>query len=235
MRNGFVLITGASSGLGKALSISLSKNGYHCILASRNKKELNKLSKTIKSQGNLCTTIPTDLTSKDSIDNLYSKCLKIGFIEMIIHNAGIGIFSKVAETSMDDFDRQIDVNLKAPFILCKKFIPHMKEKSKGRLVFINSVAGKHGYPYSSAYVSSKFGLRGLSESLRLELRSDNIKVISVHPGAIDTPFWNNVNADFPRSEMLSADSVANDIVNAIESKGNSVIEEIVIRRNKGDF
>ncbi len=234
MKN-LVLITGASSGLGKSLALSLSIKGYHCILASRNKKELDNLSEMINSQGNSSTVIPTDLTSEDSINILYNKCLKIGFVEMIIHNAGVGVFSKITDATIDDFNKQIDINLKAPFILCKIFTPHMKENKKGRLVFINSVAGKHGYPYSSAYVSSKFGLRGLSESLRMELRNDNIKVISVHPGSIDTPFWDNINADFPRSEMLSADSVANDIINAIESKGNSVIEEIVIRRNKGDF
>ena len=111
----------------------------------------------------------------------------------------------------------------------------MKSKSKGRIVFINSVAGKSGYPFSSSYVSSKFGLRGLSESLREELRQDGIKVISIHPGAIDTAFWDKVNADFSRDEMLLSKNVANDIVNALESSGNSVIEEMVIRRNKGDF
>ena len=139
------------------------------------------------------------------------------------------------DTNIKDFDNQINVNLRAPFIISKKFIPNMKENKRGRIVFINSIAGKFGYPYSSAYVSSKFGLRGLSETLRMELRKDNIKIISVHPGAIDTPFWDKIDVDFPRNEMLDPSSVADDIINAIESKGQSVVEEIVIRRTKGDF
>ena len=234
-KNKIALITGASSGLGKHLSISLSSKGYHCILASRNESKLSELANEIKSQNYLCTTIPTDISSVKSIDKLYLQCSKIGFVELIIHNAGIGKFSKIEETKVEDFDSQIKVNLRAPFIISKKFIPDMKNNKKGRLVFINSIAGKYGYPYSSAYVSSKFGLRGLSETLRMELRKDNIKVISIHPGSIDTPFWDKIDVDFPKSEMLDPSSVANDIINAIESKGNSVVEEIVIRRTKGDF
>ena len=230
-----VLITGASSGLGKEISICLARNGYHCILSSRNETLLGNVANQIRSENYKCTVVPADLTSEDSIENLYQSCQEIGFVEMIINNAGIGIFSKIEDASIVDFDKQISLNLRAPFILCKKFIPNMKSKSKGRIVFINSVAGKSGYPFSSSYVSSKFGLRGLSESLREELRQDGIKVISIHPGAIDTAFWDKVNADFSRDEMLLSKNVANDIVNALESSGNSVIEEMVIRRNKGDF
>ena len=97
------------------------------------------------------------------------------------------------------------------------------------------MAGLHPYKNSTAYVASKFGLRGFTSSLREELREHNIKVISVHPGAIDTPFWNNINADFPRKEMISADDLADSIINSILAKNNVVHEEIVIRRTAGDF
>ena len=111
----------------------------------------------------------------------------------------------------------------------------MIKRKTGRLVFINSVAGINAYPYSSAYVASKFGLRGFTASLREELREHNIKVISVHPGAIDTPFWNNVNVDFPKDEMLKSDDVAESVVHAILAPNNVVQEEVVIRRTGGDF
>ena len=235
MSDKIVLITGASSGLGRAISICLASKNYHCILSSRNKVKLKEIADYMHSKNYTCTIIPSDLTSEKSIENLYQECQRIGFVEMVVNNAGVGIFSKIEDSSIADFDKQVSINLRAPFILSKKFIPDMKKKSKGRLIFINSVAGKTGYPFSSSYVSSKFGLRGLSESLREELRQDDIKVISIHPGAIDTPFWDNVNVDFSREQMLSPESVANDIVNAMESSGNSVVEEIVIRRNKGDF
>jgi len=111
----------------------------------------------------------------------------------------------------------------------------MKRRKKGTLVFMNSVAGKKGYPYSAAYVASKYGMRGLADSLREELREDNIKVISIHPGAVDTPFWDGAGVNFPREEMLDTNTLAQSIVHAIQSPGNFTIEELVVRRTAGDF
>ena len=102
-------------------------------------------------------------------------------------------------------------------------------------VYINSVAGKKAYPYSSAYVASKFGLLGFSRSVRAELREHNIKVVSVHPGAVDTAFWNNVKGNFPRNEMMSSENVAKTIVHAICAPDNVVLEELDIQRIEGDF
>ena len=111
----------------------------------------------------------------------------------------------------------------------------MIKNKAGKIVFINSVAGINPYPFSSAYVASKYGLRGFSASLREELREYKIKVISIHPGAVNTPFWNNVKGDFPREEMLAAKDVAKTITESILSPNNMVCEEIVIRRSAGDF
>ena len=119
--------------------------------------------------------------------------------------------------------------------MSKMVVPNMKKNKSGKIVFINSVAGLHPYPYSSAYVASKFGLTGFSSSLREELRESNIKVLSYHPGAIDTPFWNNSKTDFPRKEMLSSKDVAESIVSSILAKKNIVHEQVIIRRTAGDF
>ncbi len=119
--------------------------------------------------------------------------------------------------------------------MTRYIVPQMIKNKTGKIVFINSIAGINAYPYSSAYVASKFGLRGFSSSLREELREHNIKVISIHPGAVNTPFWNNVKADFPREQMLSSIDVASSIVNAVMAPNNVVQEEIVIRRTGGDL
>jgi short-subunit dehydrogenase len=129
----------------------------------------------------------------------------------------------------------MDVNLRASFLMSQAFIPGMKQRSKGILVFMNSVAGKKGYPYSAAYVASKYGMRGLADSLREELREDNIKVISIHPGAVDTPFWDGAGVNFPREEMLDTATLAQSIVHTIQSPGNFTVEELVVRRTAGDF
>ena len=111
----------------------------------------------------------------------------------------------------------------------------MIENKKGMFVYINSVAGKKAYPFSSAYVTSKFGLRGFSRSVREEFRDHGIKVVSIHPGAVDTGFWNKLNVDFPRREMMSCENIAKSIAHCIEAPDNLVIEEIDIQRIKGEF
>ena len=154
---------------------------------------------------------------------------------VVVNNAGIGKFSRIEDITLEDWNKQMDVNLRASFLMSQVFIPKMKEMKKGSLVFINSVAGKKGYPYSAAYVSSKYGMRGLADSLREELRQDNIKVISIHPGAVNTSFWDNSNSDFSRDEMLKVQTLSKSIVDIINAPGNFTVEEMVVRRTEGDF
>ena len=129
----------------------------------------------------------------------------------------------------------MNTNLRGSFLMTKLSVKSMIAKRSGKIVFINSVAGINPYPYSSAYVASKYGLRGFSSSIREELREYNIKVISIHPGAINTPFWNNVKGDFPRKDMLDPQDISNVVVDAILAENDIVHEEIVVRRTAGDI
>ena len=217
------LITGASSGIGAAISRNLCEKGYHCILAARSETKLEKVAQALQNDGFDCSFIMVDVSDESSVDALFESCAKIGHVSLVINNAGLGIFSKIEESSVEDWDAQINVNLRGAFLVSRKFIPSMQSQKMGTLVFMNSVAGNFGYPFSAAYVASKFGLRGLSDSLRNELRKDNIKVISVHPGAIDTSFWDDINVDFPREEMLSPEMIADSVAHAIEAPGATVI------------
>ncbi len=230
-----VLITGASSGIGAALSRKLCEKGYHCILAARSEEKLQHLAESLQSEGHICTFIKVDVSNESSVDALFEESSKIGTVSLVINNAGLGIFSKIEDSSVEDWDAQINVNLRGSFLVSRKYIPSMQEQKSGTLVFMNSVAGNFGYPYSAAYVASKFGLRGLSDSLRNELRKDKIKVISVHPGAINTAFWDDINVDFPREEMLTPEAIADSVVHAIEAPDATVIENLTIRRVGGDF
>ena len=233
--NPIAIVTGASTGIGKHISIKLSQNNFHVILISRNKLKLRAVEKKIKEDGFDCSTIIADISKNDSFDKMTLEINKHKRIDVLVNNAGIGVFNKIEDTLLSDWDSQINTNLRGSFIMTKMVVKDMIENKSGKIVFINSVAGLKPYPFSSGYVASKYGLRGFAASLREELREHNIKVISIHPGAIDTPFWDNVKADFPRSEMLSSEDVANSIVEAILAKNNVVHEELVIRRTAGDF
>lgn len=230
-----ILVTGASSGIGKYLAIELAKNNFNIILTSRAKHKLESTSEQVKQAGSTCHSISADLSDKDSIKELYDQTLKIGFVDTVVNNAGFGKFDKLQDVSADDWDAQISVNLRAPFLITKLFSEPMIKNKRGMFVYINSVAGKKAYPFSSAYVSSKFGLRGFTRSIREEFRDYGIKVVSVHPGAVDTGFWDKLDVDFPRHEMMSSQNVAKTISHAITVPENIVLEEIDIQRTAGDF
>jgi len=229
------VITGASSGVGKSLAIQLSDVGYRVVLAARSEDKLNAIAEEIQSKGGDSLVVSTDVSRPEQINNLKERALEYGDVSVVINNAGLGKFSKVEDVAIEDWDRQLDVNLRASFLVSQAFIPGMKQKLNGILAFMNSVAGKKGYPYSAAYVASKYGMRGLADSLREELREDNIKVISIHPGAVDTPFWDGKGINFPQEEMLNSHTLAQSIVHAIQSPGNFAVEELVVRRTAGDF
>ena len=229
------VITGASSGVGKSLAIQLSDAGYKVVLAARSEDKLNVIAEEIQKMGGNCLVVPTDVSQPEQINNLKDRTLEYGDVFVVINNAGLGKFCKIEDVTLEDWNRQLDVNLRATFLVSQAFIPGMKRRKKGTLVFMNSVAGKKGYPYSAAYVASKYGMRGLADSLREELREDNIKVISIHPGAVDTPFWDGAGVNFSREEMLDTNTLAQSIVHTIQSPGNFTIEELVVRRTAGDF
>ena len=233
--NKTAIITGGSTGIGKNISILLSQHQYDIILISRNKDSLELVKEEIKNLNNNCEIIPADISKTEDFKKIFSKLEEINNIDVLVNNAGVGIFNKIENISSEEWDIQMDTNLKGAFLITKGIVPGMIKNKSGKIIFINSVAGLNPYPYSSAYVASKYGLRGFSSSLREELREHNIKVISIHPGAIDTPFWNNVKSDFPREEMLSAKDVSLSVVDAILAPNNVVQEELIIRRTAGDF
>ena len=229
------VITGASTGIGKSLAWQLADAGFRLVLAARSEDKLQAIAKEIQQKGGESLPVTTDVSQPEQIKILKEKALDFGNVSVVVNNAGTGKFSNIENVTLAAWNRQMDVNLRASFLVSQAFIPHMKQKKKGSLIFINSVAGKKGYAYSAAYVASKFGLRGLAESLREELREDNIKVVSIYPGAVDTPFWDDIQSDFPRDEMLNSDALAKSIVHTIQAAGNFTVEEMVVRRTAGDF
>lgn len=229
------VITGASSGIGKAIAMEFASNGITVCLGARSTDKLDKIVEEIKSNGGDAYSFFLDLLDDESIQNFIKDINEIGKVKTLINNSGFGKFDKIENVELADWDEMMSVNLRSAFVLSQAFIPNMKKNKSGNLVFINSVAGRYGYPFSAGYVASKFGMRGLAESLRNELREDNIKVTSVYPGAVDSDFWDNVNAEFPRDEMMLTKEIAETVLFAITKPGVGALEDIVIRRTKGDF
>ena len=228
------IITGASTGIGRSLSVKLS-NQYLVYLISRNKDNLNKTKELINAQNNKCKIIVADISKNESVDSIYSQIEDKNKIELLINNAGIGVFKNITDTSINDWDNTLNTNLRGSFLMTKMIINNLKSKKNGTIVFISSVAGLQPYKNATAYVASKYGLRGFASSLREELREFNIKVITVFPGAVNTPIWNNKNMDDLRKDMIHPDNLSKIIINSINAEDNCVVEEITVRRILGDF
>ena len=229
------VITGASTGIGEQISLKLSNNNFHVVLISRSKNKLSKVQEKIKNLGNQCQIIIADVSKPNLISHIKDQIKFPQNVQVLINNAGVGLFDKLEDITIEDWEQQINTNLRGSFLMSQFFVPYMKRNKTGKILFVNSVAGLSPYPFASAYVASKYALRGLSSSLREELRENNIKVISVHPGAVDTPLWDKSESNFPREEMLSSKDVSDMIVQAILAPNNVVCEEIIIRRTAGDF
>ena len=229
------VVTGASSGIGKEISIQLAKYKFNLILIARSENKLLNIKKEIEQIGAKCQIIVLDVSSKTMIQDLKSNIKNFENVQILINNAGIGIFDKIEDVTFEDWEKQINTNLRGSFLLSQFFIPNFKRNKCGKILFMNSVAGLTPYPFAAPYVASKYALRGLSASLREELREYNIKVISIHPGAVDTPLWEKSGSDFPRNEMMSSDDIAKITIEAILAPNNVVCEEIILRRTAGDF
>ena len=234
MNKPLAIITGASTGIGKVLAIELSEH-YKVYLISRNKKKLNDTKKIIEKNNNQCEVITADLTKDSSYEKISKKISDKNNIELLVNNAGVAIFNDISNTSLEDWDITMNTNLRSSFLMTKLIIDNFKIKKNGKIVFINSGAGMKPFKNSTAYVASKYALRGFASSLREELREDNIKVISIFPGSVDTPLWDNKNMDYMRKDMMNVNDLCKTIIHSINAPNNCVVEELLIKRTLGDF
>ena len=186
------IVTGASSGLGKYISIQLSKKKVKVIGISRNKKKLEAIKKNIGSK--YFDYVDFDLKKIEEIEKISKTILKKEkFIDILINNAGIYKQSSLQSTNITEINDLININLKAPIILTKIFSKIMKKKKKGYIINISSIAGKVPISNSSVYCGTKFGLHGFGSALNKELKNYGIKVSTIFPGGINTPLWKNIN------------------------------------------
>ena len=146
--NNLLLVTGASSGIGKEISKKLCKEGYKVILTSRSKEKLDSLHTELSELGYISHVIPCDVRVEKEVKYLYEESNKLGFVDCIINNAGIGIFSSINKMSVQDWDEQINTNLRASFLVTRLFVNRMIREKRGKFIFINSVAGKYGHSFS---------------------------------------------------------------------------------------
>jgi NADP-dependent 3-hydroxy acid dehydrogenase YdfG len=218
LKNKVVIITGASSGVGKATAIRFAKKGAKIVIAARRLEKLQELKRYIHAFNENCICIKTDVTKEKEVVDLFNIAEeKFGYVEILVNNAGRGLKSDLCNISYSDWSDVLNVNLNGVFLCTKEAVKRMKEnKNNGHIITVSSIAGRFGAPYFSGYCSSKHAVTGFMKSINWELRKFNIKTSTIYPGRINTEFFDIYNKRPSTRQMLSPSYIA-DYILAIAS------------------
>ena len=235
LKNKIAVITGAGSGMGRSLAIQLSKAGATVLLSDINETGLNETRKLVEAANGKCKTYIVDVGVREQIYTFAEQVLnEYSHIDILINNAGIAIGeATLNEVPLVDFERLININLWGVIHHTKVFLDVMLTRPEAAIVNTSSVFGLMGIPSQIPYCTSKFAVRGFTDSLRLELNGTNIAVTCVHPGGIDTNIVKNgihyngkkdaTVEQFKKMVITSADKAASIIIRAIQKKSKRVM------------
>jgi NAD(P)-dependent dehydrogenase (short-subunit alcohol dehydrogenase family) len=187
------VVTGSSSGIGLAASLALAKNGYVTYATMRNLAKQDSIQSVAEKEHLPVRTVQLDVTDENSVKNAIQSILsESGRIDLLVNNAGYGMTGAFEDIGMDEIKSLYETNVFGVIRVTQAVLPIMRKQGSGRIINISSGAGRIGYPGGSAYVSSKFALEGLSESMAFEVEQFGIKTVLVEPGFIRTNFAENI-------------------------------------------
>ena len=232
-KNKVVLITGASSGIGKQTAIEFAKLGSNIILVARRKNKLEQVENELK-QFNVNTLVcACDVSKKDQVEELSKIVLqKFNSIDILVNNAGFAIYGSVSDLSIDEIESQMETNYFGMIYCVKNFLPLMLEKKSGHIVNVASVAASFGLPGIASYCASKFAMLGFSEGLKHELSGTGVGITVVSPIMVKTDFFDHPSFEkMPKYSPTSLNSktVAKAIVKASNSSRLEIITPSIVR------
>ena len=238
------IITGASSGIGYATAMALSKAGAKVAIGARRTEKLADLESKIKENNGEVYSQKLDVTKNDECVSFVNNVLeKWGSVDILVNNAGLMPLSFVKNLKIDEWDQMIDVNIKGVLYCTGAVVSHMLEKKSGHIVNISSVAGRIVFPAGSVYCATKHAITAFSEGLREELSvRKNIRVTCIEPGVVSTELTNTITDESlqgfvenaKKMQALQADDIANAILYAVESPSHVNVNEILIRPTTQD-
>jgi NADP-dependent 3-hydroxy acid dehydrogenase YdfG len=239
IKDKIAIITGASSGIGEATALALSKAGAKIAIGARRTDRLESLKNQIVKNGGDVLVQKLDVTKKSECDSFVDAVIKKWeTVDVLVNNAGLMPLSFFKNLKINEWDQMIDVNIKGVLYCTAAAIPHMLAKKSGHIVNISSVAGRIVFPAGSVYCATKHAITALSEGLRQEFSQRfNIRVTCIEPGVVATELTNTITDDSLKAfvestkkmEALRAQDIANAIVYAVESPPHVNVNEILIR------
>lgn len=237
LRDQIALITGASSGLGRASALAFARAGADVALVARSERDLRTVADEVEKLGKRALALPTDLSDETAVLGTVEQVIdSFGRVDVLLNNAGTDVPGPVIDLSTNDWDRVLAVNLRAPFLLAKAVFPTMQTQGRGTIINVSSVAGKRGWANASAYCASKFGLTGFTQALHAEGKEHGIRAVVVYPGAMATNWgdWTpearkgDNQENHPSSEALSPEDAASFLVWLTSAPQTMVLTETVM-------
>ena len=223
-------VTGAGKGIGEATARALASEGVRVALTSRTGENLERVAADIVSDGGTAVVIPADVTVESDIRRAWDVVAnEFGGVDILVNNAGIGRFATVGELSVSDFDAMWNLNVRGLFLCTQAVLPSMQQKQSGVIVNISSLAGKNAFVNGAGYAATKWAVNGFSNCLRLEVRKQNIKVITVCPGSVATEFTSGEKDPRRVGSILQPEDVADAIIGALKLPERAMMSEIDLR------
>jgi len=227
MNKKHAVITGAGSGLGSSLAQKLSEQGYRISLLGRTKAKLEQIAKNISSTYRI---YEVDVSSYAQVQETFGAIYKDhGQVDILINNAGLGVFKLTEHIDNNAIDDMIDINLKGTIYCTQAVLLRMKEKNEGTIVNVISTAGLEGKVNESVYCASKFGVKGFTESLLVELQDSAVKVLAAYMGGMKTPFWDSIYNEDQMKHMMKADDIADIIIGNLKPRKNLSVPHVIIK------
>ena len=229
-------ITGASTGIGRALAEVFTSRGDIVIASARTESKLNELCRQNSAARGTCEIIKCDVQNEASVFEAVKNILELhGHIDVLINNAGVTYFKDFIDTSIEEFDHVINTNLRGTFLTTKAVLPTMLQNQNGLVLNILSYVVKEVYAKSAAYSSSKAGIEAMMNVLRSEVRRHSINIVNVYPGAVSTPIWRQNQLEKYGNQMLTPEHVAEMLYQVSIQPPSLMVEEIVLRPQGGDL
>lgn len=234
----YALITGASSGIGKATALAFAKAGIHLALVGRNPQKLESVAQQARLSGVEVQVCLVDLSELSQVrEKIGAIVATLPSLDIVVNSAGMGYTNGLLETPLADWQRVLDLNITSVLQVIQGVLPQMRSQRQGTIINLSSIAAHQAFPNWGLYCVSKFGLLALTKTLAAEERSYGIRAISLSPGSVNTELWDTdtVEADFDRSAMLTPEIVADSILYAAQMPQGAVIEELILLPNAGTF
>ena len=226
LKGKIAVVTGGTKGIGRAIAAALQTGGAKVVITGRHQPEVDAAASDLNALGITC-----DVRDYSQVQSLFKTIAERGVVDVLVNNAGIGLFGSVEEMSPEDFRAVIETNVFGVYYCCHEAIPLMKQHGGGYIINISSLAGTNAHPGMAAYNASKFGLNGFSEALMQEVRHDGIKVSYIMPGSVNTHFGGDEPSE-TKSWQLQPEDVAQVVMDLLRHPNRSLPSRVEIRPSR---